>query len=88
MKGCTSFRHRKVCKFFSSEEGCLRGDSCAYLHKVEVEMQCSSLKKVSLEKEINKVNLKETQTERNPDIKENETQTDKSELCVCKEDFK
>jgi hypothetical protein len=79
-KGCTSFRHRKVCRFFSSEEGCLRGDSCAYLHKVEMEVQCPSVKKVSLEME--------TQTERNPDLKENETQTDKRELCVCKEDFK
>ena len=38
------------------------------------------MKKVILEKE--------TQTEQNPDTKENETQTDKTEMCVCKEDVK
>ena len=31
-KGCNTLRHRKVCKFFLTEEGCLREEMCAYLH--------------------------------------------------------
>ena len=31
-KDCKTLRHRKNCKYFSSEEGCYRGDSCQYLH--------------------------------------------------------
>ena len=33
-KGCL-LRHRRECKFLSTEAGCHRGDMCAYLHKVE-----------------------------------------------------
>ena len=29
---CSTLRHRKVCKYFSTEGGCLWGEKCAYLH--------------------------------------------------------
>ena len=29
-KSCNTLRHRKVCKFFLTEEGCLMGEICAY----------------------------------------------------------
>ena len=84
--GCTSLRHRKVCKFFSSEASCLRGDRCAYLHKVdvlknselEVEIQCHSVNKVGVDKAMIKENQKATQTELKPDSKDNQTQTAKN----------
>ena len=44
IKRCNTLRHRKVCKFFLSKEGCHRGDTCAYLHSnkdVEVEFEAN-----------------------------------------------
>ena len=44
IKRCNTLRHRKVCKFFLSKEGCHRGDTCAYLHTnkdVEVELEAN-----------------------------------------------
>ena len=29
---CSTLRHRKVCKYFPTEGGCLWGEKCAYLH--------------------------------------------------------
>ena len=53
-RGCTSLRHRKVCKFLASEAGCLRGDTCEYLHpeKFEVMDKVNSDKNKTIEKEI------------------------------------
>ena len=32
IRGCTTLRHRKVCKYQSLDVGCLRGSTCEYLH--------------------------------------------------------
>ena len=70
---CTTLRHRKVCKYFSSEAGCLRGDTCEYLHPQEVEI----LEEQKLQDTKSDLNQKESL--------EKETQTDielKSQ-CFC-----
>jgi hypothetical protein len=63
-RGCTSLRHRKVCKFLSSEAGCLRGETCEYLHPQEVEKVVEE-KAEEQKSEIDKKEAipKETQTE-------------------------
>ena len=35
-KGCKTKRHRKQCKYFNTESGCHRGESCEYLHQHEI----------------------------------------------------
>ena len=32
-KGCNILRHRKQCKYFNTDTGCTRGETCEYLHR-------------------------------------------------------
>ena len=89
-RGCT-LRHRRACKFLSSEVGCVRGDMCAYLHfgplleKNKVENAVEVLDKTTA------MESKEVQTEVKGQLKttimaSKEVQAGfETETCVCKE---
>ena len=34
-RGCTTLRHRKLCRYFKTSSGCHRKESCQYLHTLE-----------------------------------------------------
>ena len=76
-KGCINLRHRKKCKYFNTEAGCSRTETCEYLHQKDVK-----------EKEHTEVKYMDTQTENVPGEKEKETQTPKVKKCFCSQDFK
>ena len=89
-RGCT-LRHRRACKFLSSEVGCVRGDMCAYLHlgplqeKNKVENVAEVIDKTTA------MESKEVQTEVESQLKttilaSKEVQAGfETETCVCKE---
>ena len=91
-RGCT-LRHRRACKFLSSEVGCVRGDMCAYLHlgplqeKNKVENDVEVLDKTTAMAMENK----EVQTKVEGQLKtmimaSKEVQARfETETCVCKE---
>ena len=35
-KGCITLRHRKKCKYFNTETGWSRGETCEFLHKKDI----------------------------------------------------
>ena len=70
-KGCHTLRHRKQCRYFSSEKGCHRGDTCEYLHIEENH----SRERNNAEVESEEKNL----------VKSKEVQTEKEVTCVCRD---
>ena len=76
-KRCITLRHRKKCKYFNTEGGCSRGETCEYLHEKDVK-----------EKEHMEVKDMYTQTENKPEVKEKETQTPKVKTCFVQKILK
>jgi hypothetical protein len=81
-RGCTSHRHRKMCKFFSGETGCHWGDRCQYLHIVDVNV---TMGKEVREKrtERSKLVSKEVQTQNYKETVDKKVQTENETKCHC-----
>ena len=81
-RGCTSLRHRKRCKFFSSETGCHRGDRCQYLHIMDVNVAVETEVREN-EAEVKKPVSKEVQAHDNKEMVNKEVQSEKEKNCHC-----
>ena len=79
IKGCSTLRHRRKCRYFNSKEGCYRGESCEYLHIV-----CNEDKEDNTEEET--ISEKEDKKVSNTDVnvKAVESPTETEEKCICK----
>ena len=77
IKRCNTLRHRNKCKYFSTEEGCYRGESCAFLHIEDNELRENDNRTAVLDKEV--------QVEQKIEVKEKDSQTE-TDTCVCKEE--
>ena len=77
IKGCKNLRHRKKCKYFKTDTGCHRGESCEYLHILD------DINRIN-EAEGKNTSEKEVQTENKSEVKDKDIQTEIEEKCLCK----
>ena len=69
-RGCTTLRHRKLCRYFKTSLGCHRKESCQYLH--------------TLEKDT--MGIEEVDTEVVRETVEKDIQTEVEKKCSCEVD--
>ena len=75
-KGATTSGTEK-CKYFKTDTGCHRGESCEYLHILE------DISRIN-EAEGKNTSEKEVQTENKSEVKDKDIQTEIEEKCLCK----
>ena len=76
IRGCT-LRHRRVCKFNATKEGCIRGKMCEYIHN-ELPKQKYTVEDVVETEEIKKEKvIMESKAAQTDDV---------SEKCICMEE--